>query len=288
VPITPSPLRYPGGKSQLYPVVRDILRANDMVGATYVEPFAGGCGLALKLLFKGDVGRIVLNDFDVAIYAFWFSILNHTDGFCSMLADVPVTVDEWEKQKEIYKAHDITEILNLGFATFFLNRTNVSGVIKGGLIGGKKQNGNFKLDVRFVKGGLLQRIEKIAKHKEHISLYNLDAVEFIDSKLPKLKNSFVNFDPPYVKKGSSLYKDAYSENEHRELSHKIASCNMPWIVTYDICPLVKELYGAFKGTTLGINYSIGDIRNAKEYIYFSRSLKIPAVFFDEQSHLCAK
>ena len=283
MPITPSPLRYPGGKTQLYSVVRDLLRMNGMIGATYVEPFAGGGGLALKLLFRGDVGHIVLNDFDVAIYAFWFSILHHTEKFCSMLTEVPVTVEEWEKQKEIYKTHDLTDILNLGFATFFLNRTNISGVIKGGLIGGKKQNGNFKLNARFVKEGLLQRIKKIAAYKDHISLYNLDAVEFITSELPKFQDAFVNFDPPYVKKGSSLYKNAYSENEHRELSCKIALCNMPWIVTYDICSLVKELYKDFRGSTLGINYSIGDIRNTKEYIYFSQSLRIPTGFFDEES-----
>lgn len=279
MPITPSPLRYPGGKTQLYPVVRAILHENGMTGTTYVEPFAGGCGLALKLLFKGDVDHIALNDFDVAIYAFWFSILNYTDKFCSLLVDVPITVDEWEKQKEIYKNLDINNILSLGFATFFLNRTNVSGVIKGGLIGGKKQNGNFKIDARFSKEGLLKRIRKIAEYNKCISLYNLDAIDFIEKTLVKLKNPFINFDPPYVKKGSSLYKNAYSENEHRLLSRKISSCNMPWIVTYDICPLVKELYGEFRESTLGINYSIGDTRNAKEYIYFSNSLKIPDYIF---------
>lgn len=283
MPITPSPLRYPGGKTQLYPIVRDILRTNGMEGITYAEPFAGGCGLALKLLFKGDVGHIVLNDFDVAIYAFWFSILNYTDEFFSMLANVPVTVEEWEKQKEIYSSLNLNDLLALGFATFFLNRTNVSGVIKGGLIGGKKQNGNFKLDARFVKESLFTRIRKISEYRNNISLYNLDAMDFIDKELSKFKKLFINFDPPYVKKGSSLYKNAYSEDEHRLLSRKISLCNMPWIVTYDACSLVKKLYAGFRESTLGISYSIGNTRNAKEYIYFSDCLKVPANIFTEVS-----
>lgn len=279
MPITPSPLRYPGGKTQLYPLVCDTIRANNLTDVTYIEPFAGGCGLALKLLFKGDVDHITLNDFDIAIYSFWFSILNFADRFCAMVEEVPVTVEEWHKQKKIYNTRDDSDILLLGFATFFLNRTNISGVIKGGFIGGKDQSGKYKIDARFSKKGLIQRIQRISSHRERISFYNLDAIDFIEKIIPTLTNVFINFDPPYVKKGSSLYKNAYSEHEHRELSQKITSCNFPWIVTYDICPLVKDLYYKFRNSTLGINYSIGDTRSAKEYIFFSDDLIIPQKHF---------
>ena len=277
MPITPSPLRYPGGKTQLYPVLREILGANNMASTSYVEPFAGGCGLALKLLFKGDVERIVLNDFDLAIYAFWFSILNYTTDFCKLLEQVPVDVNEWQKQKDIYNALDATDMLSLGFATFFLNRANISGVIKGGIIGGKEQKGNFKIDARFNKDGLIKRILKISEYKDSIALHNLDAIDFINTILPVVQNPFVNFDPPYVKKGSLLYKNSYSELDHRTLASKVVACSIPWIVTYDICELVKSLYSQFRHTTLGINYSIGDVRDAKEYIFFSDNLALPKI-----------
>ena len=72
MPITDSPLRYPGGKAKLYHLVRPILHENVGANSIYVEPFAGGAGLALKLLFRGDVDSLVLNDIDRNIYAFWY------------------------------------------------------------------------------------------------------------------------------------------------------------------------------------------------------------------------
>ena len=148
MPSTYSPLRYPGGKTKFYSYVRDILDCNGLLGETYIEPFAGGAGLALKLLLNDDVKRIVINDFDPAIYCFWYSILQNPEAFCDLIMTVPLTQEEWKRQRQIYLEQDISEPLRLGFATFFLNRTNVSGVVNGGMIGGKNQSGPFKLDAR--------------------------------------------------------------------------------------------------------------------------------------------
>ncbi len=41
-------------------MVSAILRENKLDRGHYVEPFAGGGGLALSLLYKGDVGEIHL------------------------------------------------------------------------------------------------------------------------------------------------------------------------------------------------------------------------------------
>ncbi|MEW2639883.1 DNA adenine methylase, partial [Vibrio cholerae] len=79
MPVTPSPLRYPGGKTAITPMVSDIIGANNLRSAHYVEPYAGGAGLALSLLFNKVVPHIHLNDLDLSIWAFWYSILNHTE-----------------------------------------------------------------------------------------------------------------------------------------------------------------------------------------------------------------
>ena len=127
---TVSPLRYPGGKSKFYTYVKEILRYNNLLGETYMEPFAGGAGLALKLLLNKDVSRIIINDFDPAIYSFWYGILNETDEFCNRIYEIPLTINEWNRQRNIYMKMDIANEVELGFATFYLNRTNISGVIK--------------------------------------------------------------------------------------------------------------------------------------------------------------
>lgn len=273
---TDSPLRYPGGKTKFYSYVREILAQNDLIGQTYIEPFAGGAGLALKLLLNDDVSRIIINDFDPAIYSFWYSVLNDTERFCEYISTVQLTQEEWQEQRNKYLRQDATNPLELGFATFFLNRTNVSGVVKGGLIGGQDQSGKYKLDARFNKEALIDKILKIAARKDQIILLNQDAKELIQpAQLRKYYKVFINLDPPYVKKGAQLYKNAFSEKDHRELSKLISGCKRKWIVTYDICPLVAELYKAYRSSLLDVTYSIQSSKKAQEYIFFSDNLALP-------------
>lgn len=270
-----SPLRYPGGKTKLYNLVKTLLEKNNLIGGTYVEPFAGGAGLALKLLINNDVKRIIINDLDVAIYSIWYSILNLTEDFCDLIENTEITVEEWRHQKDIYSKGPLGNTLQYGFAAFFLNRTNVSGVLKGGMIGGNNQSGNYKIDARFNKIDLINRIKLISQYKDSIILYNIDANELITGNYLKYYHKvFVNFDPPYVKKGLQLYKNSFSEQDHRLLSYNISRCKKKWIVTYDICPLVKELYDKFPHDIININYSVNTPQKAQEYIFFSKNLKV--------------
>lgn len=276
MPSTYSPLRYPGGKTKFYEYVKELLKCNDMLGETYMEPFAGGAGLALKLLLNNDVKRIVINDYDPAIYSFWHSILHETEAFCELVNMTPVTTEEWKKQREIYINHSGEISLEVGFATFFLNRTNVSGVIKGGIIGGHEQQGLYKIDARYNAQNLVHKIKNIAEKKEQIVLLNQDAKELLrPQQLRRFYKTFINLDPPYVKKGAQLYKNAFTESDHRELSELISNCNRKWIVTYDICPLVADLYQGFRSSYLDVTYSVNMSKKAKEYIFFSNNLIVP-------------
>ncbi len=281
-----SPLRYPGGKAKLYTLVKTIMEENNLIGGTYVEPFAGGAGLALKLLINNDVKRIIINDLDIAIYSIWYSILNLTKDFCDLIENTEVSVEEWKKQKNIYSKGLSGNTLQYGFAAFFLNRTNVSGVIKGGMIGGNCQSGSYKIDARFNKSDLINRIKLISKYKNSIILYNMDANELINGNFLKYYHKvFINFDPPYVKKGLQLYKNSFSEQDHRLLSYNISRCKKKWIVTYDICPLVKELYDDFSHDIININYSVNTPKKAQEYIFFSKNLKVKNDSIDQLEEL---
>lgn len=276
MPSTYSPLRYPGGKTKFYNYVKEILNCNDLLGETYIEPFAGGAGLALKLLLQNDVSRIVINDLDPAIYSFWSSIIKQPEEFCELVFNATLTQAEWKKQREIYLAHDLSRPLELGFSTFFLNRTNISGVVKGGLIGGQEQTGKYKLDARFNKEGLIRKIFDIAERKEQIVLLNQDAKELLrPQELRRFYKVFINLDPPYVKKGAQLYKNAFCDADHRELFELISICKRKWIVTYDICPLIAELYQPYRSSYLDVTYSIQSSKKAQEYIFFSDNLLLP-------------
>lgn len=271
-----SPLRYPGGKAKLYPYVREVLAVNNLYGETYIEPFAGGAGLALRLLLNGDVRRIVINDLDPAIFSFWYHVLNNTAELCDLIYTVPITPEEWRKQKSVYMTCGDPYSLDYAFSTFFLNRTNVSGVLMGGMIGGADQQGQYKLDARFNRDDLVSRIQEISKYKHQIVLTNLDAKELLSTEnLRHYYKVFINLDPPYVKKGKQLYKNAFSLDDHRELHNIINSCQRKWIVTYDVCDFISDLYSNFRSSFLDINYSVRGNRKAKEYIFFSNNLEIP-------------
>ena len=272
-----SPLRYPGGKTSLYPLVVRFLQANNLNRRHYAEPFAGGAGLALALLYGGHVSDIHINDLDISIWAFWHSVLNYVDDVVDMITNTQVTVNEWQRQKTIYLAQDKSDVLALGFATFFLNRTNRSGIIKGaGIIGGMKQDGPYKIDCRFNREGLIRRVGRVAKYRTRIHLTKHDALEFLNLTGKALaEKSFSCIDPPYLKKGSRLYTNYYDRNDHRVLANKVLRMEKPWIITYDNDPYIAELYRTRRQYNFDINYSLRTKRKGTELLIASKGLRVP-------------
>lgn len=283
-----SPLRYPGGKGKLAPFMKVLIEKTGHKGGTYIEPFAGGAGIALDLLENDIVSQIVINDLDKGIYSFWRAILSETDRFVEAVHEVPVSVEEWKRQREILLHADNKYSFELGFSTFYLNRTNRSGIINGGIIGGLEQNGVWKLDARFNKDNLINRILNIAKKKESIHLYNKDVVSLTKKYLPKYeKNAFVYFDPPYFKKGKQLYLNFFNEQDHVRIEKMIREfVNCDWVITYDDVPEIANIYVNHKLRRFDLNYSVAQKRKASEIIIFSNEDMIPDERCLEEHKVC--
>lgn len=263
-----SPLRYPGGKSKIYEKVKTLIVTNALGDRTYVEPFAGGFGIGIGLLCDGTVQTAILNDFDVHIYHFWYAILHHTEELVRMIADTPITLEERDKQRNVYK-DEASDILADGFATLFLNRVNFSGVFNGGPIGGLSQQGEYKIDCRFNKDDIIKRIEQIAMLRDRIALYNYDASDLITIHLrDRIATLFFNIDPPYVKKGYRLYKNYFKEEDHRSLERVITDYlgGTQWIATYDDCNLVREIYGNYHMVEYEIQHNVGASLHGQEVV----------------------
>ena len=272
---TVTPLRYPGGKSQVYDFVKELIQLNN--STTYIEPYMGGMGVALRLLLNNEVKKIMVNDYDRAIYAFWFSVLNHSEQLIKKIETTPITIDEWKNQRAIQQNKDICDdLLTLGFSTLFLNRTNRSGIIKAGVIGGIRQNGNYKLDCRFNKEKIIKKIRLISSVKNQIKLYNMDAEKFIRLNISKTKNSFTFFDPPYYSKGPGLYTNFYKHDDHQKLANTIDKYmnNKHWILTYDTEKQILDMYSKYRFDIYYLNYSIMKPSKGMEYIFYSPNLII--------------
>lgn len=266
-----SPLRYPGGKGKLAPFMKLLIYRTNNTNGTYIEPFAGGAGIALDLLENNIVNNIVINDLDKGIYSFWRAILYETDKFIDMIDNVEISIDEWYRQRNIMLHSDKRYSLELGFATFYMNRTNRSGIIRGGVIGGVEQTGLWKMDVRFNKQDLVKRIYRIAERRRDIYLYNKDVISFIKHYLPKYKyKAFVYFDPPYYSKGKQLYLNFFEKNDHIRIERnirEIVDCN--WIITYDNVSEIEDIYKDYSLRHFDLNYSTAEKRRASEIIIFS-------------------
>ena len=218
-----SPLRYPGGKKKLTPFLISLLKLNNINNPTYIEPFAGGSGVALNLLLLEYAYNIVINDADYSIYCFWKSILNKNDQFMERIKNVKVSITTWRQYKEIITNPKKYNYFDIGFATFFLNRCNRSGILNAGPIGGIKQSGKWKIDARFNKVELINRIERLSQYINRIKIYNLDAIDLLKKYFMNItgnnkKNYFLYLDPPYYFKGEKLYLNYYHHNNHVELS----------------------------------------------------------------------
>jgi len=275
-----TPLRYPGGKGKLAAYVKALISANRLEDGEYVEPYAGGAGIALELLLQEYVSRIHINDVSKLVHDFWWTVLHATDDLCRRIVDTPRTVEAWDRQKAIVMSASMHSKLDVGFATFFLNRTNRSGILNGGIIGGRNQAGPWKMDARYNPHELVARIQAIAILKSRISLTNLDALALLAKGVPQWpRKTLIYLDPPYYAKGRELYYDFYRHEDHAAVATYVQEriTEQRWIVSYDNVPAICDLYSERRRVMYSIGYSARTTKQGSEVMFFSDTLTIPAL-----------
>lgn len=275
-----SPLRYPGGKARIAPFLADIIDLNDLRGGTYFEPYAGGAGAALALLDSAAVSEIYINDIDPRIHAFWKAALDEPDRFIDAIFNAELSLEEWKRQRQICEQPSAFSPFELGFSAFYMNRCNRSGIIVGaGPIGGFQQKGKWKLDVRFNRERLAERILEIQKLRTSIHLSSSDAIDFLKQYLPrgnKRSEAFAYLDPPYVAKGGRLYYNVYNSSDHRAVANYVRKQkNLHWVMSYDLHPLIREIYHDQCVNGLPVLYSLQKKRTDRELIITPTQLSLP-------------
>lgn len=268
-----TPLRYPGGKTSLFEFFNDVIKRHEWKDITYIEPYAGGAGAAISLLLLEKVRKIVINDYDPAIYSFWLAITKHNAEFIRLIESTDITIEQWELQKKIYKAADMSDRLALGFATFFLNRTNRSGILNAGPIGGKQQLGEWKIDARYNKQNLIEKIKLIGLYSDKITVLNKDGADVIE-RYAKDQKSFFYVDPPYFVKGADLYLNAFKLKDHQKLANSLNKHRKAkWLLSYDNEQDILNLYPDRQYRTFDLKYSAHhNSKVGSELMIFSDSI----------------
>lgn len=271
-----TPLRYPGGKAKLAWFVKEIFRLNELCDGHYAEPYAGGAGVAIELLLTGHASEIHLNDLNYPVYAFWHSVLHEPEALCRKISNVTLSINNWKRQRNILENATSHTHLEVGLAFLFLNRTNRSGIINAGVIGGYDQTGPWKMDARFNREGLIERISRIADHAEYIHLYNMDALDFLSAASKTLPTkSLIYLDPPYFKQGKRLYDNFYNPDDHAIIAKRVDKLKHRWLVSYDDAPEIRHLYRKHRQTTHNLQYNAGAVYRGTEVLIFSEMLKLP-------------
>lgn len=273
-----SPLRYPGGKSKIAPLIRLVIEKAGGYRNIYIEPFAGGAGVALSLLIEGTVDQIVINDYDKAVYSFWRALKESPQELIRLIEHTPLTIEEWKHQKSIYCTQNRKYSVELGFSAFYLNRTNRSGILSAGPIGGYNQTGNYSISARFNREALISRVQEIAKYRSQITVYNKEIRNFINGIVPKYQeHAFVYFDPPYYENGQRLYKNFFSPTDHFDIAQSIINgVNCPWVITYDDVPELRKIYAGFEQRQYNLNYSAANKGKGSEIIIFKSHNLLPS------------
>lgn len=269
-----TPLGYPGGKSIMTPFFEELLKHNSLQKVIYSEPYAGGAGAAVNLLLNGSIEEIRINDASVGIFSFWNSLLTESDRFLNKVDRIEVTLKEWQIQRSIFKK-SISTSFELGFATFFLSRTNRSGILAAGPIGGQdekaQQNAKYKVDCRFNKVELIGRLKKIINNRDRIFVSNLDALNFL--KQIQDKNAFVYLDPPYYTQGKALYLNYYQHEDHIMLANFLRySATFDWVLSYDNVPEILDLYADFLLYQFGLSYTAQEAKKGSELLTHSSNI----------------
>ncbi len=281
-----SPLRYPGGKASLSRYIADVLESNLLTSCTFYEPYVGGGSISLELLERGSITKAVWLEKDPLVFAFWHCLLHQGYELYDEIESLDITIEKW---KSLLSFRDVREppecdeeLLNLGVAGLFFNRTNFSGILKAGPIGGRSQLSDYSLDCRFKKDRMLGLIKYLyEKYSGHIEIYYGDALTFLEARRCEILNSFsfVYIDPPYYKKGKNLYRYYYTDEDHTRLANHITSQSYPWLVSYDDDLFIRNLYKNSEIQPIYLDYTAYTSRKGMELLI--SNLEIPPPVYEK-------
>lgn len=221
-----------------------------------------------------STGKLVLNDANPFIAEFWGAAINNTKALTKDINKVRVNLESWHKYKAIFEDGVDSTDLEKALSVFFLNRTNRSGILHAGPIGGQAQVGEYLIDCRFNKANLIQRIENVGKLKRKIIVKNEDVSSLV-FKLER-NNFFIYADPPYVKEGKNIYKKfCFNEHQHITFANAIKHQKNPWLISYDDDPLVHELYAKSGINVIELSYVMNKPKVGRELLIASSNLNMP-------------
>ncbi|HWP19007.1 MAG TPA: DNA adenine methylase [Burkholderiaceae bacterium] len=284
---TRSILRYPGSKARFCEFIAKTIAMNSAKPRLLVEPFCGGASVSIALLERGHVDEVAINDVDPLIGMLWSVVFSKDDAawLANQVQTVPLTLDEWRRQKALNPANAREAALKC----LFLNRTSFNGIIhKAGPLGGWGQTG-IKIDVRFNREKLATRILELSKLEGAVTVRNENWRAFC-YRYSRNPTAVFYLDPPYYHKAEQLYGHVFDEAAHEELRDYLHGFARPWLLSYDDAQEVRDLYEgmAVNARVIDNSYSthpLGGCSFIGRELIFTNMKKLPAAYKAHSAHV---
>ena len=255
-----SPLRYPGGKTRACKVLDEKVRDHfgDTLSkcTTLISPFFGGGSFEFYL--QNTYGfNIVANDKFAPLSNFWNVCQHQQDQLCKELYTYidKVTKADFTTYRDTIM--DEKNPLQQAVLYFIINRCSFSGAT---LSGGFSAEASKK---RFTTSSV-DRIKNLDLSKFTIS--NQDFEDFINTHADN-PTTILFLDPPYyLEKKSKLYGkkgDMHEHFDHKKL-FECLSTKTNWMMTYNNCDYVKNLYKDFKIIETNWSYGMCNVKKKND------------------------
>lgn len=271
-----SPLRYPGSKAGLIEWMDSFLNKNGLIGAQFVEPYAGSASLGLGLLSRGSISSLMIFERDPLLFSFWYSVFFRTDRLVALIERYEPSLKTREELNWLRKSEVVIDDIELmGYSALLFNRTGFSGVLNSGPIGGISQTSKYTVDCRFNKPSLIERIVELSKFSSKVTVYFGDAIKALtDANNADNSNRIFYVDPPYYIQGPKLYRYFYDFSDHLKLSETLVNAEYRWLLSYDDHPAIRHFYREFSIYEPQFRYSSRVPKKEHELLYTNIPIKV--------------
>lgn len=251
-----SPLRYPGGKASLSGVIARIVKDQKLEGCRVFEPYAGSAAVSIALVGAGVCTSGSISERDPLLYSFWKCVFTNPAKLLRRINKTEISLQTWHELRPLLDLDepDESQADLLAFAALFFNRTNFSGVIHSGPIGGQTQSSDYAIDCRFNREELADRVDRLATLGEKIDVQFADALDVIKAQRNK-RGAFFYIDPPYFLQGKKLYRYNYRLSGHIALADALRKAKFSWLLSYDNHDVIENLYEDFHNVYQEFRYS---------------------------------
>jgi DNA adenine methylase len=240
---------YPGGKSRLRAEIIDRLELG--AGVEYREPFFGGANVGLSLLPR--LGSMWINDRDPALVSLWLSVLHYPSELRDRIIDFRPSPEAFHRFRDDLISlakipHRTERLIEVGFRKLATHGMSFSCL-------GVKSTPRPQIEGKWNPSYICRRLESLHLQFSTVNV-RCTCMDFSELIRDETKEACLYLDPPYFGQGNRCYLYGFTLADHRRLALLLRHTPHQWVLSYDDCLPIRELYSWARIETVGVKYTL--------------------------------